>query len=966
MSTLIVLLCALAAVHAAQNDLLNIHVVSHTHDDVGWLKTVDQYYMGSRNDIQHAGVQYILDSVIVALQQDPTRKFIYVEIAFFSRWWNEQNDNTKDIVRKLVANKQLEFINGGWCMNDEATTYYTDIIDQMTWGHQFLLREFGVTPRVGWHIDPFGHSAAQASLFAQMGFDGFFFGRIDYQDFNLRKQQSNFEMIWRGSQPLGSASDIFTGVTYTGYGPLDGFCFDQFCNDPPIQDDPRLHDVNVKSRADLFVAEAKEQASHYRTNNIMLTFGSDFQYENANLWFKNLDKLIKYVNANQATYGVNMFYSTPSMYVDAKHAANQTWSTKSDDFFPYADGPHAYWTGYFVSRPAVKKYVRDMSGYLQMCKQLEAWNMIQFPNNATTHSIQTLAEAMAVAQHHDAVSGTEKQQVAYDYAERLSAGQTECQALTNDVLGRLVSPAAPVSTFTQCPLLNVSVCDVTVSNSSVVVVVYNPLGASRSETIRLPISASAVSVSDHYGQAVTHQVVALSAVSQKLARDAKQGASNVATYEVSFAVSVPAFGYSTYFITPSTDQSSTVQPKPVTSGTVTLENANYALSFNSDSGRLLSVQNKKDGTTMPFNQDWYYYKSSTGTFDDGQASGAYIFRPASNDVVPVASGNVALGPVVTGTVYSEITQTFSDWISQTIRLYHNDADASYIEIEYTVGPVPTNDGVGKEVISRFTTPIQSSQTFYTDANGLDTQQHRLNYRPTWNLTVEEPSSGNYYPINAFAYINDPTTQLTVVTDRSQGGASLTNGQMEIMVHRRTLADDSRGVGEPINEPGLDGRGLVIRGVHRVLLGSFSTTHRALTQRVMNPVRPVFTPLTSSISDFISTHTTSYTALTANLPDSLHLQTFEFNRVTGEYLLRLARINESAAPVTIDLATLFHNAQVIGVRELSLTGNQELASMKRLAWNDNSQTTLIPTLKGTQVTLSAMEIRTYGVKIYASQ
>ena len=28
-----------------------------------------------------------------------------------------------------------------------------------------------------------------------------------------------------------------------------------------------------------------------------MTMGSDFQYENANQWFKNLDKLIKYVNA---------------------------------------------------------------------------------------------------------------------------------------------------------------------------------------------------------------------------------------------------------------------------------------------------------------------------------------------------------------------------------------------------------------------------------------------------------------------------------------------------------------------------------------------------------------------------------------------------------------------------------------------------------------------------------------------
>ena len=36
-----------------------------------------------------------------------------------------------------------------------------------------------------------------------------------------------------------------------------------------------------------------------------------------------------------------------------------------------------------------------------------------------------LADALAIAQHHDAVSGTEREHVAADYAKRLSMGYAE-------------------------------------------------------------------------------------------------------------------------------------------------------------------------------------------------------------------------------------------------------------------------------------------------------------------------------------------------------------------------------------------------------------------------------------------------------------------------------------------------------------------------------------------------------------
>jgi alpha-mannosidase len=125
-------------------------------------------------------VNIILDTVIDALLNDPTKKFTYVEMKFFSMWFYRQDEFLKELVRGLVKQGRLEFVNAGWSMHDEANTHYEDQINNMMYGHEFLLKEFNYKPRIGWHIDPFGHSNANARLFADMGFDAYFFARLDF------------------------------------------------------------------------------------------------------------------------------------------------------------------------------------------------------------------------------------------------------------------------------------------------------------------------------------------------------------------------------------------------------------------------------------------------------------------------------------------------------------------------------------------------------------------------------------------------------------------------------------------------------------------------------------------------------------------------------------------------------------------------------------------------------------------
>jgi hypothetical protein len=186
---------------------------------------------------------------------------------------------------------------------------------------------------------------------------------------------------------------------------------------------------------------------------------------------------------------INIFYSSPDYYTTCKHAefkasignlqsvvqqqgtrrafsgGSGEYTVKTDDFMPYSDCEHCFWTGYFTSRSSLKKLERVSSSFLLGARQIES--MLDYTGKRDPfeckNSFHELEDASGVAQHHDGVSGTSKQHVANDYAKKLQLGIDRVSTCTSRKLRRLFFGANAteyLEDLTYCQLLNETECNV--------------------------------------------------------------------------------------------------------------------------------------------------------------------------------------------------------------------------------------------------------------------------------------------------------------------------------------------------------------------------------------------------------------------------------------------------------------------------------------------------------------------------
>uniref|UniRef100_A0A8D3CEG5 Alpha-mannosidase n=1 Tax=Scophthalmus maximus TaxID=52904 RepID=A0A8D3CEG5_SCOMX len=781
------------------NEPLQVFVVPHSHNDPGWIKTFDKYFTDQ--------TQHILNNMVVKLAEDPRRKFIWSEISFFSKWWETADIHKQEAVRKLILGGQLEIVTGGWVMTDEANVHYFAMIDQLIEGHQWLERNLGVTPRSGWAVDPFGHSATMSYLLKRANLTSMLIQRVHYTIKKHFASTRSLEFMWRQSWDTGSSTDMFCHMMpFYSYdvphtcGPDPKVCcqFD-FKRLPggrincPWKVPPKaIVEANVAERAQLLLDQYRKKSKLYRSKVLLVPLGDDFRYDKALEWdqqYINYQKLFDYMNSHPEMH-VQAQFGTLSDYFNAMYKANGVaqgsrpadFPVLSGDFFAYADREDHYWTGYFTSRPFYKSLDRVIESHLRGAEILYSLAVanarhVGMDGRYPVSDYALLVDArrtVGLFQHHDAITGTAKENVVVDYGTKL------LRSLIG--LKRVIINAAHFLVMKNKELLSTSL-------SSQYLVLFNPIEQERLCVVTVLVNTVRVRVLTEDGQTLPVQL------------SAQWSSASQMSAEATFMVRLPPLGLAVFHLYDSPDS-------PMTLRSDTL----LRLSGRGVTARAADPLPVRSRQSDP--QTFYEVKVQMqfvvyGTRPSKDKSGAYLFLPDGK--AKVFSQMFTRG-FITSSHLLTCSPVWSEFSSEQFGFYIFFIGVDGLSADITT-TVDIRDQTNKELAMRLVTDIQSGDVFYTDLNGFQ-MQPRQHY-------LKLPLQANFYPMPSQAYIQDSQHRLTLHTAQSLGVSSLESGQLEVIMDRRLMQDDNRGLGQGLK----DNKKTVNR--FRLLLESRSTGNKMM-------------------------------------------------------------------------------------------------------------------------------------------
>ncbi len=728
------------------------HFIPHSHQDLGWLMTIDQYY--------DTKVRDILSSVLKALESpeasEKDRKFVYAEVGFLKKFLDEHKDDKPKIierVKELIASRRFEFINGAMSQADSACPHYEDIIANYFYGMRYLKLNFDTEPQSAWQIDPFGHSKALMYIARQLGLKHAVINRIsdDMKDQKLSEQKLQFKWVY----PDNSFSIVH--LTTNGYSSPDAIQCDRWC-------------FKWLFNKHFFEKDISNKSKGYKADPFFL-IGEDFFFSNAPSTFGFLDYVL--------SASSDIKYSLFSEYVKAVEPIESQLEEFKDDFFVYTSGEFAsdHWSGYFTTKPLLKYKIRESGKRLRATTVFLVREILADPKIAEeiktklTADVIEMAEDFGLLLHHDTITGTSVEAVDEDFLARLTSLDERYAGLLSTKMGNglIFCDFADVNAGSlncQFPIKETGVVNFFIHNSSLV-------SGVKLMTISLPRATKKLASFHLTRKSPAEAEIPVTPVCKP----------DHSYCELFFKDEIAIFGVNTYTLSIKIDDKVEQDDHQVflmKSGLLSGGKQDLAIAFIDQtftfSDFTLVI---KEGSVL------YQHKNSPGaeheisyrSIDSG-SSGHYLlkykgklnFEPYNKiqETLEIKSNEIE-GVYITGTkVDMKIVKEIGK---------------SYFTVESLVKKSDELDK-GADIILNIDTKDIDSKDFVTDSNGLFEMTR----------TKTDVFEKSVYPFTSFARVSDPSKKngVEVFNDRAQGVISNGPGNLMIYIQRSANTDDNKG------------------------------------------------------------------------------------------------------------------------------------------------------------------------------
>lgn len=441
--------------------------------------------------------------------------------------------------------------------------------------------------------------------------------------------------------------------------------------------------------------------------------------------------------------------------------------------------------------------------YYLALKQAQKYKINTFLSSSHYMALTEARRNVGLFQHHDAITGTAKDWVVVDYGTRLFHSLMNLKNIIgHSALLLILKDKNSYDSYSSDILLEMDLKQksqsslpqkniISLSAEPRYLVVYNPSEQHRNSMVSVWVSSPTVQVSSASGKPVEIQVSAVWDTASTISQTA---------YEISFLAQMPPLGLKVYTILESPSSKPHLAEYVLYNGNIedkgifnmkniksaeediTLENSFIKLRFGL-SGLLEEMVNKEDGKRHEVKVQFSWY----GTTSKKDKSGAYLFLP-DGEAKPYVYTTLPFVIVQHGRLYSDVT-CFFEHVTHRVRLYNiQGIEGQSVEVSNIVDIRKEHN---YEIAMRISSSINSQNRFYTDLNGYQIQPR---------MTMSKlPLQANVYPMATMAYVQDAEHRLTLLSAQSLGVSSLKNGQIEVIMDRRLMQDDNRGLDQGVHD-----------------------------------------------------------------------------------------------------------------------------------------------------------------------